>query len=314
MQKRMNNKISSTLLAVLIVASIASIVYTISGQPQKAYATNITISGRVVTSLNTSVANAKVYLEAPYQSGNGFLTPYEHAFTADAFGSFSISVPQGYSYTLDASKDGYSRARYGSTITTSTSGITLISNPQTTAILDLFVAPDDEFRSTYGANSEGTAWSKITAKEALYRDNWNVHFNKKYYSTAWTSPGSTDMLTLLNDAASDTGWSSGSYQGADELLAITGISGTLYCGSDPAAGCVPTPLPSTGGTHPKALVQDATSFADTSNHELFHNYGFSHHTSNYYCIMNTGLWKDFDTAQPSYDDTMAISGSVRSWY
>jgi hypothetical protein len=289
--------------------------------PQAEATHTITVSGRVTTSINTSVSGATIHIE-------GYKTTLTYSFwktvTTDAYGNWSTTAPSGYTYTVDASKYQYSRAHYSSQITTSTSNINLQINSQTTKTLDMYVAGDDEFRNTYQASWTSVAWSKITTKESnLFRTNYNIKFNQKYTSSAWNSAsGVTDCWVLLGDAKADTGWYPGQqYQGADILVALTDQPSQMYSNGNAVGGCANKP--GQGGQHPGAIINDnTTDVGGIISHEIIHNYGIvsstsdGHHSTYYACSMSTGpASQDYDQLEPSLDSEMALGSSPkRNWY
>lgn len=309
---RMNQTVS---LMLLLITSVAFTSYLNAGTslPQAEAQSSINLSGKVTNSSGSPISGAFIYIE-------GFKTtlPYSNwkTVTTDVNGNWATSVAAGYNYNVDASKYTYSRARYGPTITTSTSNINLQINSQAAKVLDLFVAPDEEFRNYY-ASWQSTAWSKVSSKQSFYKDNYNVQFNQKVMSSAWNSPNATvECGSLLSDLKSDTGWSGGQYQNADTLFGLTRQT-QMTVGGQPADGC--GDVPGSGGQHPGAIVNDyiaGSSTSDVANHEIAHNYGFNHHSSYYATTMSTGpAPKDYNQLDPNEDYSMAIAASPkRNWY
>lgn len=309
----MQNTLSRIAIMSIIIGAAVSIAFLDErGQLRQAYAVNITISGKVTTSSGQAVVGTKIYFEAPATTG----TPVAAFTTTASDGTYSLSLPSGYTYTVDASHYGFNRARYPSTISTTTSNVNFVINPQNAAGLNLFITGDEEFRAAFGSGWKTTAWSKITAYRQDWRDQWNIEMLDTYYSTDanndhWVSPnGVTSCSTLHTDLRSDTGWSSGQYHSADVLFAFTEQS--LTSGDTIAGGCV-NDIPSSGGTHPSVILKDGSETA--ISHEFGHTYGFAHHVVSYYCMMNTGSWPDITGMEPGYDNTMALQASPRrTWY
>ncbi|MEM2139956.1 M12 family metallo-peptidase [Nitrososphaera sp.] len=273
---------------------------------------SISLSGKVTTSGGSPVSGAFVYIE-------GFITSYPYmnwkTVTTDINGNWATTVASGFSYNIDASKYTYSRDRYPSTVTTSTSNINFQINSQAAKVLDLYIAPDEEFRNAY-IGWQSVAWSKVSSKQSFYKDNYNVHFNQKYMSSSWNSPNNISVCSsLVSDVRSSTGWNSGQYQGADTLMALSRQT-PMTEGGTSVGGCAE--VPGSGGQHPAALVNDAqaSSTSDTSNHEIAHNYGFNHFYSYYATTMSTlAFTRDPDQLSPGEDYSMSLAASPkRNWY
>jgi hypothetical protein len=307
--KTINSKIISISMMALLVSAFSTMLYLDeNGQLQNAEAA-ITISGRVTTNQGAGVANAKVYFEAPATSGGSTSLPVKAFATTDSQGYYSITtLPSGETYTVDATKYNYERKRYASTITTTSTNVNFIIYTQAIKTLNMFIAADEEFRNAYPSGWQSTAWSKLSSQQSVYKDNWNVNFWDQYYSSAWNSPSGATITTLLSDGAQDTGWSGGQYQNSDVLALISGQDAATYDGWGD--------IPSVGGNHPRFIVDNGPNPSGAAIHEIFHNYGFAHHTDPWYCIMQVGSYADFSTAMPNNDSLMALSGtsSNRYWY
>lgn len=307
----------SITIAALLVASVGSVAYATGSLLQEAEAqTFITLSGTVKNSSGTGISGAKVYIEGYKTSGT--IRSSTHVATTDASGVWSIaSVKNTYIYTVHASKLSYDRDEWPNQITTSTSGINLVINSQAARNLDIYMVADEEFRSQYPVWTT-TAWSKISSKnQAFWMDNFNLIQNKKFTYSTWNSPnGVTSAESLMTNARTVTGWNSNP-QGADVMTILTRQSPLTCAGESPAWGC--GDVPPTSGQHPVSITDDvgAPDVTGTVNHELIHNYGFNHISTNYATTMQIGSGlKDQTTLSPPEDVIMAINGgsSKRFWY
>ena len=307
------SKIFGVSLMALLIFALSSILYLDhNGQLQEAEAF-IEVSGRVTTSGGAGVASAKVYFEAPATSGGATANPVARTATTDSAGYYSITnLPSGETYTVDASKFNYERKRHPTTITANTPDVNFVINTQAVKTANFLIAGDQDFRDAYGGGWATIAYSKLVSKQWVYKDNWNVKYAGTAYSSQWNSAGAGfDCGSNLADGGQDTGWAAGQYQGSDILALITkkDLTGVHGCADAP-------PIGGSGGTHPRFVVEDDASVSDTTTHEVFHNYGFNHHSQPWYCIMQTTFYPHLTTAYPANDLIMALDGtnSNRNWY
>lgn len=307
----------SVAIAAMLIASVGSVAYAVGAILQEADAqTFITLSGTVKNSSGTGISGAKVYIEGYKTSGT--IRSSTHVATTDVNGIWSISsVKNTYIYTVHASKFTYDRDEWPNQITTSTSGINLVINPQASKSLDIYMVADEEFRNNYPVWTS-TAWSRISSQnQAFWMDNFNIIQNKKFTYSTWNSPnGVTSAESLMTNARTVTGWNS-NQQGADVMTILTRQSPLTCAGENPAIGC--GDVPGSSGQHPVSITDDAgaPNVTGTVNHELIHNYGFNHISTNYATTMQIGSGlKDYSTLSPPEDVQMAINGSLskRLWY
>lgn len=238
--------------------------------------------------------------------------------TSGTSGTWSDSPPTG-TYTVSAMKDGFSHVAQ-SGITQGQTGLihTLTSRSSVTA--EFKIVGDEEFRSAYGASWKTTAKNKLFYAEPYFRSDHTITFADIAYYDTWDSNDSpADCNGMITEAMSETGWSGGTYSGAQILAVFTNQN--IPSGSGIVNGCVNV-IPTSGGTHPGFIIRDTTVQDDMARyvmHEITHLYGFPHtltctevpaimntDASNFSCSDQTKNWR------PADDST--IESSRRTWY
>lgn len=242
--------------------------------------------------------------------------------TSGASGTWSDSSPTG-TYTVSAMKDGFTHVTQ-SGISQSQTGLIHNLSSRSDVTAEFKIVGDEEFRTTYGASWQTTAKNKLFYAEPYFRADHSIAFADVAYYTTWDSNDSpVDCNGMVTEAMSETGWSGGTYSGAQILAVFTAQNIPSGGGGGTTNGCVNI-IPSSGGTHPAFIIRNTTVQDDTSRwvmHEITHLYGFSHtqttcgtevpaimntDTSNFSCSDQTQNWRPVD------DST--IESSRRTWY
>jgi hypothetical protein len=210
------------------------------------------------------ISGAKVTFE---QSGS---VPLYASTVTSSGGTWSYALGSG-TWQIDAMKSGFTHPQQSGVGSTQTGLIHNLSARSNT-VAEFKIAGDDEFRNSFGTAWKTTAKSKLVTAEAYFKDEHSISFADVAYFDTWTST-TTNCSIMLDEGKTQTGWSSGTYSGAQVLALFTG---TTLSGS--TNGCVRLPLPTIGGTHP-AFVVNAISVSDSPRrimHEITHLYGFTH--------------------------------------
>lgn len=99
----------------------------------------------------------------------------------------------------------------------------------TTNTVNVWIVADEEYRSTFGNNWQTQAYNTIeNADNAFYNDH-NIDFVVGKYSIWDSNDNTDDVVLLLNEAKSETGWNS-NHQGMDMLAVFSdqGLSNRGY--------------------------------------------------------------------------------------
>ncbi|MFY9300207.1 MAG: carboxypeptidase-like regulatory domain-containing protein [Candidatus Nitrosotenuis sp.] len=259
-----------------------------------------TISGTVKYA-GSGLSGAKVTAEGP----NSYLTTI-----TSGSGTWSLTTVDGTTYSVDGMKQSFTHARVTG-ISGSQSGITHNLSTRSTVNAEFKIVGDEEFRSLYGASWKTTAKDKLLSAEPWYKDEHTISFADVAYYDTWDSNDSPPSCnSMVNEAMSETGWSGGTYSGAQVLAVFTAQT------IPDANACVNT-IPSSGGTHPAFITQHTTSdLPRTIMHEISHLYGFSHAAS---CtniiphIMASSCGSSYVKNWLPGDDDL-LDGSRRTWY
>ncbi|MBI5146386.1 MAG: hypothetical protein HZA84_04110 [Thaumarchaeota archaeon] len=246
--------------------------------------------------------------------------------TSGTGGTWSMTVTNGQTYSVDGMKSTATHGRVSNVNGNGQSGVNhnLVSRPTPLPDVVFKIAADEEFRTQYGTSWQSTAINKLNMAEPWFLTEHGIDFvvisATNFY--AWSSnnnalgcggPNPPDPTNYLHpEVRSESGWNSGTYNGADILIAFTRQS------ISDADGCAN--VPGSGGTHPAIVVQDAPSSGDLTRvimHEITHTYGFNHDSSCNFepSIMltpNNLLCSNFiKNWRPAHDDTLETR---RSWY
>lgn len=229
-----------------------------------AFAVNITGN---VKSGGTGLGDAKVTAEkvAEYK--------WTRSATSGNVGSYTLSVDSTNSYTVAASKQGYTRA--SATVNGGSAAPDLNLSTRSNTVIMFKIAFDTSVGSRLTIEQ---ARFYLYSAEPWFLDEHSIDFSETGPGTAWLSDpyvSGNACENFRDDMQTDVNWVSGNYGIAEILIGFTGKS--MGNGN----GCINgPPLPSGPGQHPYIAISNTSpDIAGTVMHEISHAYGLQHNTS-----------------------------------
>lgn len=284
------------LIALAIAASLLSITIT------QAYAVNITGN---VKSGGVGLGDAKVTAEKVNEYA------WTRSATSGTVGSYTLSVGSTSSYTVAASKQGYTRS--SATVNGGSAAPDLNLSTRSNAVITFKIAFDTSVGSQLTIDQ---ARFYLYSAEPWFLDEHSIDFQKTGVGTAWSSlpwVSGNECLNFNDDMKTDTNWTPGNYGLGEILIGFTGKSfGVGY-------GCIHA-IPNGVQQHPYITITNfSPDMARTVMHEVSHAYGLQHNTSScstqipgimaITCGENSSLY--IKNWEPSND---ALVETNRGWY
>lgn len=283
------------LIAFIIAASLLSITVT------QAYAVNITGN---VKSGGTGLGDAKVTAEKVNEYA------WTRSATSGTVGSYTLSVGSTSSYTVAASKQGYTRS--SATVNGGSAAPDINLSTRSNTVIMFKIAFDTSVGSQLTIDQ---ARFYLYSAEPWFLDEHSIDFQETGAGTAWSSlpyTSGNDCLNFNTDMKTDTNWVSGNYGIAEILIGFTGKSFGL------GYGCINT-IPNGAQQHPYITISNfSPDMARSVMHEVSHAYGLQHISSctnvipgimAITCGESSGLY--IKNWEPSND---ALMETNRNWY
>jgi hypothetical protein len=268
----------------------------------QAYAVNITGN---VKSGGSGLGDAKVTAEKVNEYA------WTRSATSGTVGSYTLSVGSTNSYTVAASKQGYTRA--STTVNGGSAAPDLNLSTRSNTVIMFKIAYDTSVGSQLTIDQ---ARFYLYSAEPWFLDEHSIDFQEAGSGTAWLSDpwvSGNDCLNFRDDMKTDVNWNTGNYGIAEILIGFTGKSfGVGY-------GCISNPLPTGPGQHPYITISNfSPDMARSVMHEVSHAYGLQHISSctnvipgimASVCGESSGLY--IKNWEPSNDSLIETN---RSWY
>lgn len=226
-----------------------------------------------VKSGTTGLGNAKVTAEKVN----------EYAFTRSAtsgtVGSYSLSVGSTSSYTVAASKQGYTQA--STTVNGRSTAPNLNLSTRSNAVITFKIAYDTSSGSQLTIDQ---ARFYLYSAEPWFLDEHSIDFQEAGAGTTWSSVpwnSGQDCANFRDDMKNDVNWNTGNF-GISEIL--IGFSGKQFATSGGAdldnQGCSSFPFPNGPGQHPYLTISNwSPDISKTVMHEISHAYNMNHISS-----------------------------------
>lgn len=245
-----------TFMVLIVAASLLSVTVL------QAYAVNITGN---VKSGGTGLGDAKVTAEKVNEYA------WTRSATSGTVGSYTLSVGSTSSYTVAASKQGYTRA--STSVNGGSAAPDLNLSTRSNTVITFKIAFDTSVGSQLTIDQ---ARFYLYSAEPWFLDEHSIDFQEAGAGTAWSSlpwVSGNDCLNFNSDMKTDVNWVSGNYGISEILIGFTGKSFGL------GYGCINT-IPNGAQQHPYITISNfSPDMARSVMHEVSHAYGLQHISS-----------------------------------